>query len=139
MGDDDIDEGCSSLSAVARTYSLPECVAIVSMLRGYGIPATAHPWEAATVNARLMVAIGGMRIFVPDVHFADAQALLWAAEPYEPYFAGDWSDTRWINIFFAVLFFILAGFVPPPRVRLEIAGRPPYQQPVADGPEPNPA
>jgi hypothetical protein len=86
-----------------------------------------------------MVAIGGMRIFVPDAHFADARALLWAAEPYDPYFAGDWSDTRWINIVFAILFFLLAGFVPPPRVRLEIAGPPLYRPAVADGPAPSPA
>jgi hypothetical protein len=138
MGEDEIDEGRSGLSAVAISYSFPETVVITSMLRAYGIPSTTNPWQAVTVDPLWMVALGGMRISVPDVHFADAQALLWAAEPHESDWTGGWSEAGWANIVLSVLFLVVWGFAPPPRVRLEIAGHPFQQAWIDDDPEPDP-
>ncbi len=131
-----LDRDRSRLVRLAISFSLPECAAVVSMLRGYGIPATVESERSVNIGPAMFVALGGLRIWVPGFHYADALALLRSAEPYEPYHA---RGNRRAIVAVTLLLFILVGFVPPPRMRLDLGGWRLREARVADGPDPTPA
>lgn len=108
---------------IAFVYSLSEAAVLECTLRAYGILAFQPDYWTSTIDPPLMVALGGLRIAVPESRREDAIALLyeidqgWTAPP-RPFV-----PEAWLSIPLTILFGFVCGFVPPPRARGSYAWR----------------
>ena len=102
---------------VATAYSVSEALVVQSMLRSYGVAATAFDLGMANVEPGLMIAIGGIRICVAAEEAAFARELLWSEHeervPERPY-----SRRAPSNAVMAVVLALL-GVPAPARVPLQ--------------------
>ena len=135
MTEADLPGGQSSppdrLVPIAFVYSLPEAAALQCALRAYGIFALQPDYWTSTVQPPWMVALGGIRIWVPESQWEDAIALLyeidqgWARPPRI------YAKEGWLNTLLAVLVLIFALVPPPPRARGLYAWRRRRAEPIS--------
>lgn len=104
-----------SFETVAITYRQPETAVILSMLEAYGIPAYALGAETARTVPPYTLALGGIRIRVPNSDAADARALLNEAAERESEIPPDDLEGRIGNGLLSFVMTILGG-TPPPRL-----------------------
>ena len=102
---------------VAYVYSQPEASVLLATLRAYGIFALTRDQDTIYAAPWLMVALGGIRVVVPEDQEEDALALLAAID-------GGWScpprpfaDEAWISLPLSLALALLGMGPPPPRVK----------------------
>lgn len=103
---------------LATSFSAPETAVLLSLLQSYEIPACALDGHTRAVPT-MMLALGGNRIFVPEADFEDARRILAEALPRETLAKPIAADGP-RNVFATLAMTLMFGFVPPPRVALEL-------------------
>jgi len=76
---------------VARFTSLPEAEMAAGLLQRHGLDARVPDRDTATVVAHMQLALGGLRVTVPDAQIEEARALI--AQVRQGEFA-DWVDEQ---------------------------------------------
>ncbi len=102
---------------LATSFSAPETAVILSMLRGYDIPACAMDGHTGAMPT-MILALGGNRIFVPEPDYDDARALLAEALP-QASLAQPLSADGPGNLAVTLALAFLLGLIPPPRIALD--------------------
>lgn len=106
-----------ALVQIATAYSVGEAMIVQSMLRAYGVHANSFDTGVAAVDPGLMIAIGGIRIMVPQDDAELASELLWTdvveGTPPRPYSPNPWTNAFWL------LTLGLMGVPPIARVPLQ--------------------
>lgn len=118
-----------TLVCVYVTYELPEAVVIDGLLQAHGLHPHLQNARMAAMKPILLVALGGIRVLVPEAEGDDAQSLIGEPHtqmrPMTPESDGFWTAPLRNGLFgFGVLFF--AG-IPAPIWRL------PQQPESSDG------
>jgi hypothetical protein len=103
---------------LATSFSAPETAVLLSLLQSYEIPACALDGHTRTVPT-MMLALGGNRIYVPEADYDDARRILADSMPQETLAKPMVSDGPG-NVLVTLAMTFLFGFVPPPRVALEV-------------------
>lgn len=106
-----------NLTHIATAYSVSEAHIIQSMLRSYGIGAEAFDLHTVNLDPGLMIALGGIRIFVASEDAEDAKTLVWEGQqqaiPPRSYDKHPVKNGLWAIIL------TLMGAPPPARVPLQ--------------------
>jgi hypothetical protein len=102
---------------IAFVYSLSEAAVLVCTLRAYGIFAFAFDYGTVSVAPPWMVALGGLRIVIPDSQRDEAVALLYEidegwTQPPRPY-----APEPWFDLLLTIFVGFFAGMPPMPRAR----------------------
>ena len=111
-----MDAADDPFETVVIAYSQPQAAVLMSLFQWHGIPAYAQNIEMVRANSPLTLALGGIPIRVHREAVADARALLAdaVADP-EPPIARS-VGRRTTSGLGALVGFLFAGVVPPPRV-----------------------
>ncbi len=104
-----------SLERIAVCYNVPEALVLTATLEAYGIPVTHTGLRHGWVNWPILVALGGIGVFVPTSEAEVATGLLGLPSTEEPDL---WESRAFLrhpvrNALIALLFLILAATIFP--------------------------
>ncbi len=108
---------------IAFLYSLPEAAVLECTLRAYGIPAFQPDYWTGSIEPPWMVAIGGLRVEVPESRRDDAIALLYEIDRGWTRPPNIYAKENWLNVLLAILVVLFTMVPPPPRARGSYAWR----------------
>ena len=102
------------LETVAILYNQSEIALLTARLRAAGISVLPHSRENAAVDWAITLALGGVRLQVPQEQAEQATALLAELPPWQGH-NGVYSSNRAIDILFALLLLLFCGCPTPAR------------------------
>jgi hypothetical protein len=105
-----------SLELVAIAYSQDELGLLTSRLRWEGIHVFLHSQAQIAVDVSLTIALGGVRLLVPNDQAEQTRQILRAMPAWERG-AGVYCDNRLVDLLLAFLLVMMTGIPPPARIR----------------------
>jgi len=92
---------------------------VASKLRAYGIEPLIPDWHILSNDPRLLTALGGIRIWVPQIDLQEAVEIIDEAPCDDEKRNGRLSESRKLHFFLAIILTFF-GAVPAPRVRISL-------------------